>query len=103
MKQYLITNVAAWNEKIGTMAELTVEFPSEGSGTLFVGCVDAGMDDGLAWWVARESARETTATRRPELIENPETNDEAEASPYRELYHLAEDALNLLRRGEIDV
>ena len=101
MKQYLITNVAAWNEKIGTMAELTVEFPEERS--LYVGCVDAGMDDGLAWWVARESARETTATRRPELIENPETNEEAEASPYRELYHLAEDALNLLRRGEINI
>ena len=103
MKQYLIVNVEAWNEKIGTMAELTVEFPEEEGKQIFVGCVDAGLDDGLAWWVARESAREMTATQRPELIENPESRKAAEASPYWELYRLAEEAINLLRHGKIDV
>ena len=100
MKQYLVTNVSAWNEEIGRMAEITAELP--GGRQVFVNCVDDSTDSDPVWRVTASSTREAEWGARPETLDAAETRAEAEASPYRELYHLAEDALNILRRGEIN-
>lgn len=101
MKRYLVVNVAAWNEEIGRMAELTVEFP--GGRQQYVVCVDDSVSDSPVWSVTAESARELPIGVSPTMIDSAETREDAEASPYHELYKMAESALNLLSSGELEV